>query len=274
MKCNRIVLLCCALFGLAFSFSAQQNSDSLFKPRLYLYFGGYVPEIVTSIRFDSKTAHVGTVISLENSLNFDENPKLLRADGIVRATKRSSFSLSFLSINRSRSWVLEKDIKFLDTTYTTGASAKMYFNTDYWGLSYRYSIFSKPTWSAGLSFGARILIVKTGISAESKLFGSYSSSSQLVIPAPLLGLHGSAYLMNRLQFRYTWEYLKLTVEGIDIYVYDNNLALEYYILKNVGMGLSYAAVTYKVNEIPFSDEFSGEIEYSISGFSLFLAARF
>lgn len=274
MNNSHKVLLLLLFFSFMTGASAQKNADSLFKPRLYLYFGGYVPEIVTSVRFDSKTAHVGTVISLENSLNFDENPKLWRADGIVRATKRSSFALTFLAINRTRSWTIDKDIQFLDTTYTAGSSAHMYFNTNYWGLSYRYSIFVKPTWSAGLSLGARILTVKTGISADSKKFGSYSSNSEMVIPAALLGLHGSAYLMKRLQFRYTWEYLKLNVEGIKIYVFDNNFALEYYILKNVGLGASYSTVTYKVNDIPFNDEFTGQLEYTVSGFSMFIAARF
>ncbi|MDI1354558.1 MAG: hypothetical protein PSX36_06555 [bacterium] len=274
MNYIRKSLLTLIFSSLIFIASGQKNADSLFKPHAYLYFSGYVPEITTSIRFDSKTAHIGTVVSLENSLNFDENPKLWRADGYIRAGKRSAFALTFLSINRNRSWTLERDLKFRDTTFTTGANAKMYFNTNYWGLSYRYSIFSKPTWSAGLSFGLRILTVKTGITAESKLFGSYSSNSQLVVPAALVGFHGAAYLWKRLQFRYTWEFLRLNVEGIKIYVFDNNFALEYFILKNVGLGASYSEVSYRINEIPFSEEFSGQIEYTVSGFSLFLAARF
>ena len=257
-----------------FSLNAQKKNDSLFTPHYYLYAGGFIPDVSTSIRFDSKTVHVGTVLSLEENLNFDDQPKLIRADGIAKLSKRSTLALTFLAINRSRTFTLDRDIQFMDTTFKLGASAKMYFNTNYWALSYRYNIFAKPTWSAGLSFGMRVLTLRTGITAESIRFGSYSSSSELAVPAALIGIHGSAYLTKRFQFRYTWEYLKLGVNGINIYVFDNNLALEYYILKNLGIGGSYSNFNFHVKEIPFNSEFEGQIQYTFPGFSLFLAARF
>lgn len=256
------------------SLSAQRKADSLFKPRFYLYAGGFAPNVTTSLRFDSKTVHVGTILSLEENLDFDDQPKLFRIDGTAKLSKRSTVALTFLQINRSRDFTVDKEIKYLDTTIDVGASANLYFNTNYWSLSYRYSLFAKPNWSAGLSLGARILTVKTGMSASSIRLGNYTSESELIVPAALIGIHGSAYLTPRFQFRYTWEYLKLNVEGINIYVFDNNLALEYYILKNVGLGASYSNVTFLVRDVPFSDEFTGEIKYSWSGFSLFLAARF
>ncbi len=259
---------------ISFVANAQKKADSLFKPRFYLYAGGFSPEINTSIRFDSKTARVGTIISLENNLNFDSKPWLFRADGIAKLGKRSTVAMTFLAINRNRSFTLDKDINFMDTTFEVGANASLYFNTNYFSLSYRYNIFAKETWSAGLSLGARVLTVKTGFTANSKKLGSYSSYSSLVVPAALIGIHGSAYLTPRFQFRYTWEYLKLNVEGIDIYVFDNNLSLEYFILKNVGLGASYSNVAFLVKDLPFSDEFTGEIKYNWSGFSLFVAARF
>lgn len=254
---------------------SQTAKDSVFRAsRFYLYAGGFAPNVTTSIRFDSKTAHLGTILSLEENLNFDEQPKLFRIDGTAKLSKRSTIAATFLSIHRNKTFTIDKDIRFKDTTFEVGANASMYFNTNYWALSYRYSIFAKPNWSAGLSIGARILTVKTGISANSVRLGNYSSASELVVPAALFGLHGSAYLTPRFQFRYTWEYLKLNVQGIDVYVFDNNLALEYYFLKNVGIGASYSNVAFLVRDLPFSNEFSGEIKYSWYGFSLFVAARF
>lgn len=267
-----ITLICISF--VSFTLISQTAKDSTFKPKYYFYAGGFVPEIRTEIRFDSKTAHLGTVLSLENNLNFDSQPRLFRADGIAKFSKRSTAALSFIAINRSRTFTIDKDIEFKDTVFEVGAKANMYFNTNYWALSYRYSIFSKPTWNAGISTGFRALTIKTGISAESTRLGSYSADSKLLAPALLIGFHGSAYLLNRLQFRYTWEYLKLNINGIKVTVIDNNFGLEYYILRNVGIGGSYSYVSYKVREIPFNPEFSGMIEYTIFGFYLYVAVRF
>lgn len=252
----------------------QKKNDSLFKPHFYAYVGGFAPNVTTSIRFDSKTAKIGTILSLEENLDFEDQPKLFRADVTGRTGKRSVFALTYLSINRNKSFTLDKDIRFMDTTFETGASANLYFNTNYWAFSYRYSIFAKQNWSAGLSLGARFLTIKTGITASSLRLGNYNANSELVVPAPLIGIHGSAYLLPRFQFRYTWEYLKLNIEGIDIYVFDNNLGLEYYLLKNVGLGVSYSNVAFIVRDVPFSEEFTGEIKYSWYGFSMYIAARF
>jgi hypothetical protein len=262
------------LFHLSFTVSGQKKADSLFKPHFYLYAGGFAPNVTTSIRFDSKTAKIGTILALEENLGFEDQPKLFRADATARTGKRSTFAFTYLSIKRNRDLTLDKNIQFMDTTFETGASGNLYFNTNYWALSYRYSIFAKQNWSAGLSLGVRILTVKSGLTATSMRLGTYSSNSELVVPAALIGIHGSAYLTPRFQFRYTWEYLKLNVEGINIYVFDNNLALEYFIIKNVGLGASYSNVAFLVRDVPFSDEFTGEIKYSWYGFSLFVAARF
>lgn len=249
------------------------GKDSVYhNPRVYLSMGGYAVDIETQLRLDSDNG-LGTSISLEDDFNLINKGFVFRADAIARVKRRSQFKFSYTSINRSRNLEIEDDISFADTTFYVGAKADFYFNTYYYALSWKYSLFEADNWNAGFSVGLRMIQFKTGIDASFN--GSeYGSQSSIAAPAILFGLHGSGYLTPRLLGRYSFEYFQLSVADLSISIIETSASLEYYIIKNVGLGVAYSTNDYLVKDVPFDDGFKGRITFEFGGFSLLAVARF
>jgi hypothetical protein len=90
----------------------------------------------------------------------------------------------------------------------------------------------------------------------------------------LVGIHGSGYITDRFLARYSMEYFQLSVEGIKIVVLENKFSLDYYIIRNLGIGVGYSTSIYNVKEIPFDSDFKGRVRFGFAGFQAQLSARF
>jgi hypothetical protein len=275
---NGMILLLPVAFLLILSIAPAcgQEADTVkkvFQPRFYIYIGAYSPNISTTFSLDGNKTP-GTVLSLENDLNFDSRPWLIRFDGMAHFTKRSGLSLAFMSINRNSQHIIDRDINIRDTTFHIGAELNVYFNTIFYSASYNYFVFSHPQWRAGLSVGVRFLVVKIGVNLEATNVSGYAENVAVPAPSPVLGINGSAYMTKRLQVKYNLDYFNISVKGMKAGVLDNRIALEYYFIKNVGIGGSLNYLYYRVREIPIRENLDGEFRYALSGFSLYAAVRF
>jgi hypothetical protein len=242
-------------------------------PRIYLYPEYYVPAISTTVRVDSPLQGygLGTTLNLENELGFDKTKAMLRFQAIVG--RGSQIALSFMNIDRNGSAILTRDIAFDDTVYHVGANANAYFNSQIFGVSWRLSIINNPIITAGLSIGGKWIQAETGINVQSGEL-IYSRDVKAGVPVPLAGLHASVNITPQLMGRASAEYLHLSIRGYSATAEDYRIAAEYYFLKNLGAGIGYSFMKYQVNKFPFNNDFSGEIDYSLKGFSFLLAARF
>jgi hypothetical protein len=248
------------------------GKDSLHhNPRIYLSAGSYFPSVSTTLRLDTKSGF-GTVIGLEDDVKLLSEMTVFKTDAVVRVKRRSQFAFSFTSLLRNKETSLEEDIDILDTTFYVNAKVKMYFDTYYYALSWRYSLYEKTNWNAGFSVGLRYIVFKTGIDAQLNN-NSYGTSASFGAPALLIGVHGSGYMHPRLLARYSLEYFQASIADIDIQVLESNVSVEYFIHKNVGIGGAYSTNGYSVREIPFSNV-KGKVNFSFGGFNLFLTARF
>jgi hypothetical protein len=249
----------------------QEKGDSI-NPRVYASVGLFFPNITTSLRIDSDRG-LGTELGLEDDFKFDDLISVFNIQGVVRVKNRSQFVLAFTNMSRSSNIQLDDNIEIGDTAFYVGANLDMKFDVNYYALTWRYSFFNNANWSAGLSFGLRAaqFIVKADAEVNGR---EYGESASVVAPAPLIGLHGSGYLTERLLARYSLEYFTLNVEGIDLNILESRASLEYFILENVGIGAAYSTSRYRVREFPLSDDFEGSVLFDFSGGNLFLSARF
>lgn len=267
-----IFLLAAVLPNIATAQSYLDKDSVYHNPRVYITAGVHDLNLQTELRLDSDIG-LGTSISLEDDLKLLNEGFVFQAGGIVRAKRRSQFVFSYTGILRERNVEIDENIDFADTTFYVGAQAKFYFNTYYYSLTWRYSLLEKTNWNAGFSVGLRMVQFKTGLDASFN--GSeYGSESTIGAPALLLGLHGSAYLMPRLLGRYSFEYLQLSVSDISIKILETRASLEYFVLKNVGLGVAYSTNKYLVENIPFNNDFEGRVSFEFGGFSLMASARF
>ncbi len=235
--------------------------------------GAFRPVVSTSLQINGERGP-GVIVSLEDNLGFSERPWVFRAEGTANFTKRSGVALTYVKLNRKQDWSVDRDFTIFDTTFSVGAKLGIYFNTTFIAASYKYTIFSKPTWDAGLAVGIRFMQVKVGVDLETQNTSDYAESVTVPAPVPVLGVFGTAYLNDRLRMRYNFDYFTISVQGTRGGVLDNRFALEYYFIKNLGLGAAVNFLSYQVKEIPLEENFDGQIKYSLNGFSFYLTTRF
>jgi len=266
------------LFALLFLASAAATCQSYLgkdslehSPFVYFNVGGYFPRVSTELRVDGNT--IGTDLSLEDDLRFLREMSVFKAEALLRAKKRSQFLVGFTALQRGSDFRIDEELRFQDTTYAVNATAEMYFDTYYYALTWRYSFWNKTNWNAGASLGLRMVQFRTGIRASTANTERYDAEASIIAPALLIGVHGGAYLHPRLLARYTFEFLRLNVSGIDLNIVETQFSLNYFVTKNIGLGIAYSTNSYIVRDIPF-DDFKGRVSFEFGGANLFIAARF
>lgn len=101
---------------------------------------------------------------------------------------------------------------------------------------------------------------------------SYSAERSVLAPVPLLGVHGTFNSGKHFLFRGTAEYFRLNVNDWDFRTIDARAGIEYYPIKNLGIGADYHFFDTIVRKVP-SGKLDGEIDYKFNAFSLYLAIR-
>lgn len=260
------------LFISAASF-AQVNAGK--QPRIYLYPELFVPTIETTVRMDpgiySEFLGEGTTLNLEEELGFDRTAKQFRLRGMLGSN--SAFEFSYMNIRRTGNAFLERDITFGDTVYHAGAFTNAYFNSKIYGATWKFALFSNDVVTAGLSLGARWLQVEAGIELTAEGV-SYKEDKGAEFPVFMPGIHGSVYLTPRLLTRLSLEYLHLHISNFDATSADYRLSVEYYLLKNFGIGAGYSFTKFNITDLPLNKDFAGEVIYSLRGFGVYAAIRF
>jgi hypothetical protein len=243
------------------------------KVNFYVSFGIYQPNVATIFEVNGNRGP-GAVLSLEQNLGFDANPYLYRSSASVSFKRHSAVELTYVQLNRSNSWEVDREIKIFDTVFDVGGKLDLYVNTAFVAATYKYSIFRKPSWEFGFSTGIRYLQVNMGLSASTDRYSGIAESAFIPAPAPVFGMFGSGYMTPKFRGIYEFSYFNISVEGIRGAVVDSRAALEYYFLKNFGLGGSITFLNYTLKEVPLADNFDGTFKYTLNGFSLYLTAKF
>lgn len=248
----------------------MSRDSTVMNPRIYISLGAYFPSVSTELRIDGDI--IGTEISLEEDLRLLDDMSVFKVDGLFRVKERSQFLISFTSLLRRNNFQIDESITVNDSVFDVGAEVDIFFDTYYYALTWRYSVFNETNWNAGFSVGARYVYFDTGL--EARFNDEVTGVTESIgAPALLIGLHGSGYLTSRLLARYSLEYLRLSVADIGIRIVESDFSLEYFIGRHWGLGLAYSTNSYVVKDIPFSD-FDGKVSFSFGGLNLFATARF
>jgi len=269
--------LSCIIIGfLAFSCRTTNATPADTTGRRYKFYvnaGVYFPETSTVLQINGKHG-IGTVIYVEDLLHLDPHPIVFTANMLWKISRRSILNVRYFHYSAEGNFEdIQNQIKIRDTVISVGANLHTRWTNDYFGLNYNYAIFAKKDWSAGLSLGTRHSILSLKMNYElNSMSGEYKTS--LTVPIILWGLFAEGYMAPRLRGSYSFEMFRLSVGGISGLIYENRFALEYYFIKNLGLGFSFNQILYKIDDVPFSDNFDWHIRYSLNGIQLNLHARF
>lgn len=263
-------LVCLGCLMIFHSICLAQNNGN--EPSLiYLYGGISKPTISTEITIDSKELGTATTFNLEDELKLPDNPTTFYFKTILG--RRAQFAFSILSLKRQGDSYITRSITFADSTYSAGAFVHSYLNTIYYSGTFRFAILYKPNANAGLSLGMRWMNMSAGMSATYN-DETVTRDERLQVPMFLPGVYGNVEIIPSLFGRISVEYLRLNIAGTETSGLEAQFSGEYYLIRNLGLGIAYSALDFKANDLPENDISIRDIDYSINGFSFFAALRF
>jgi hypothetical protein len=104
--------------------------------------------------------------------------------------------------------------------------------------------------------------------------GSYSVKESIAVPVPLVGLNFDWALAKGLVLRSYNRFFRLKLSNIDGGMWESGVHLNWYFIKNFGLGLGYDRYTIKLNEYTTSQGDKGKFNYSVSGLGLYATLAF
>jgi hypothetical protein len=269
-------LLSCVFAQAQDTSQPKSNEDSLdFAYKYYVRGGGFFPLVSSTIQINPTNSGIGAIINMEDFLHLSSSPSLFSAEGTTRITKRSMFIVNFFKMNRhGHIETTDRELQIGDTTLEIGAQMNTDLSLNYMGLTYNYLFFAKPNWHAGVDAGVRFLnfSAEFDYTTNGGREGAYATS--FTVPVLLFGVNIQGYLLPKLKGNYAFDMFRLSVNGVAASIYESRLGVEYYFLKNFGVGFGYSSILYDISELPLLDNFNGNINYSISGVSTYMTIRF
>lgn len=266
----------CALLTPVLAMAEDAAIHPKLGTRLYLDVGGYVPTVDTRLRVD-RAGGSGTVLDLEDDLEFDDRPIFPYALLNLRLGQRWRIEGEHFSIERDRTTVIDRELVIGDETFEVDAAVNSFFDTDVYRLSVGYAFLKRPNAEVGAALGAHVTTFDFGITATGEEFEGTEAAADTLAPLPTIGLYGFYAFSPRWLMQGRVDYFALEYQEYSGGLLNLNVGLEFQLAKHVGLGAGYRYVdleftadkTLSVGSA--GDDFSGEFTYHYSGPTLYLS---
>lgn len=270
-------LLTCLALGLTASSPViAQVLHPKMAARAYLDAGAYAPSVSTVLRVDSSTG-LGTALSLEDDLDFDDGPTLPILLLNLRLGERWRIEAEYLPLLRDQRLVYDGEpLSVGDITIPTGASVAGRFGSDTYRLSVGYSFLKTPRSELGAALGAHATEFDLKLSAT--LVDEAVDERDALLPLPTLGLYGNHALSSKWLLSGRVDLFSLDYQQYSGYLLNTSASLDYQLARHLSVGLGYRRVNLRleVDETinPSSKDFRGRFDYTYSGPTLSLSLMF
>ena len=247
---SRIIL---SIWACSISLPALAAFDETYK----LAIGASINEFDTDLRINSRDGSIDKEIDLEDTLGFDQRVHLTWARGDWRIASRHRLSLAYTLINRSSGLTSQTDITIDGNKILAGANLSSSVRTHVFDIEYIYSFYKRPNIELGVTAGIYWMnslaevagsgnVIIEGDDQE-KFISDFSSTQRLIAPLPLIGLTADYAVNDRWILRGSARYFAITINNIDGYLLNINLAAEYLFNKHFGAGVSASSFDVRVD---------------------------
>jgi hypothetical protein len=247
-------------------------------PRTFsIYAGGFLPTVSTSARLSSSTLP-GTDVNFETALGLSGQTQNFEFGAAVRLGDRQLITLGVFQFTRAASRTITDSIAFGDTVYHPGATLQANNGLKYIGLTYQFYIWRHLRWELGAGLGVDAVSMTAGVGLKASLGGpspdSVRHSGEIALPAPMLGVYGDWEFQPRFFLRGRFEYLYInSIASIGGWVSDDRLSVEWYPLRNYGVGAAYHYIGVDVTKT-YSRGEQLNMQYTINGPAIYVTAAF
>jgi hypothetical protein len=207
----------------------------------------------------------GTDVDFEKDLGLDSNKWMPKATAGVRFLKRFRLEGDYFQLNRDGHIDLTHNLTIDDTVFPLSADIDTHFRTNIYRVAVGYSFVRQDRAELGVSLGAHVTSAKFQIEALNSALEEHRSKSA---PLPNVGLYGSLVLWGPIVLQGNIDAFKVKVGKYKGTLLDGQIALNYRIVKNLGVGAGYRYAHYKIQARTSS--WDGTLWYTYSGPTAYL----
>jgi len=268
----RIVLFLIALSTLApASAAARGEFRNIQDTRFKISLGGMAARLDTSLLLKPQTGPAALYLDLEDDVGLDSVNKDFRLSGFYRVGDRHRIFFSHFQFQREADRTIDKVIEIGDNTFEIDALLTTGTKTSFTELAYMYSLIQDGKFElAGLA-GFHWFQYEAKFAGENSGNEFVDETASLRGPLPVFGLDVSYAVTTRLNLFWRTELFAVKIDKYSGSMSNNYLAIEYYLWRNMGIGLAYTDINLDVKVD--DDAKIGEIDAGVKGLMLFLTVR-
>jgi hypothetical protein len=251
-------------------FNTSDSTKPYPQPFLTIHLGVAHTTNFGNVRLNSEHGR-GSTISLRNDLDFPTTTFSPRINIIFNYGNFHNLAFDMYSANRKKTEVISRDIQFGNTTFPSGSEIKTRLRLTYASLCYSYMLFDNGRGRFAALGGVAGILYRLNI--ESRTFADLGQEKNIFVPLPTIGFNGSVYFTHYLFFRSMLKYSAWWSGQYNCNVIEFIPYLEYYVFKNLGIGIRYNFGYTSFKDLP-DRKFNGSIENTFNAASLVLVYRF
>jgi hypothetical protein len=281
-----VALALTAVLSVAPTVAGDDAKDSsgkeyrLLGDRFNINAGSYLADLDTQAGVGVGNS-LGTVINFEDLLNIEQYQTTFRLGGFWRFSKsgKHAISLGYVGISREGTNVLEEEIEFDGKTYRVGGVLDSEFKTQTLGLGYRYSFVNTGRTEAGFTAGLSTYAFEIALDGElaveqpgfAKQTERAAAAEEILAPLPTVGMFINYGVTPRFIVKLHAAFLNIDIADYKGQVVDSGFALEYYFIRNLGVGLGAARTDI---EASYTGDSPWKVGYRQGGVTIYLSGVF
>jgi hypothetical protein len=239
--------------------------------------GFFLTGFSTSLEVGSTIKDVNKIIDVENDLGLTSSTNSARVEAYWRLGPRHRLQLGWFSLDRSGARVLDTEVEWEDANYPIGSAVESGLNLDIIPFSYAYSFIKNDRWEVAASAGFHWTKFEATIAGEAFVDGDLvlalnDEAAGVEGPFVLVGLLADFNPGPNWQVGASVQYMDLSIGKHHGSLLDMRAYAEYYIWRNVGVGVSYNYYDLEAGVV--NESFAGEIGIQYHGFHTYLVAKF
>jgi hypothetical protein len=259
---------------------AEEFADKI-PDLVWVDIGGTVDELTTNVGVTGAKG-IGATIDFEQIFDLPGSKTTFAIQGTARVSeKRRHVDFGYVNIDRSGTDVIDQDITWGDYTLKANANVTAEFNTQFIYFAYRYDFLHVEQVRISGSAGASWVDLGTGLKWNgdyvdpdgNQVTGSGDKSTSIGIPVPLVGFNIDWAIAKGLVFRSYYRFFRLNASGINGGMYESGVHLNWYFIKNLGIGLGFDKTELRLNEYKKGND-TARADYIISGIGLYATLAF
>jgi len=259
------------------SAEALKGIHPLQSDRFVIGLGGFAPDLSGEFSVDSSTGEDGTDVDFQDDMGLDDSATLPAAAIHWRLSNKSRIQGEYFNIGQSHRAVLGRDINIGDVEFEIGADLKSDMRIDIARVFYGYSFVKNDKAELGAGAGLHYINMDISVSGQARVNGIETPKVETGVDEwailPNVGAYANYAFSPKWITTARVDWISVNIDKYSGGLWNVEAALQYQMLKHVGIGLAYRYIDFNVG-IEEDGKADIEAEIAYSGPMLFFTANF